>query len=238
MAERLRLGLVNAREEKSLSEMKRFVGEPGVDAILFPEGYIHSDKLGEACNLARENKKWVISGMEDYREKGKFFETGVVISPSGKVIGEHRKTSITRHEIEHKYNRGDTIEVIETELGTFGLAVCYELHLPEISRVLALQGAWVIFNPIGTGMWHEHQYTVWNNLAATRAAENGVFVVGCSHYNDTIPIAFAYAPNGECLVRERSVNRLIPVTLDPTKYTIGRNFDQRRPELYGKLVNK
>lgn len=238
MAERFRLGLVNAQEEKDLSEMKRFIGEPGVDAVLFPEGYMHSDKLSEACKLAKENKKWVISGMEDHREKGKFFETGVVISPAGKVVGEHRKTSITRYEIEHKYNRGDSIEVIETELGTLGLAVCYELHLPEISRVLALQSAWIIFNPIGTGMWHEHQFQIWNSLAQTRAAENGVFVVGCSHYNDTIPIAFAYAPNGECLVSERSVNKLIPVTLDPSKYTIGRNFDQRRPELYGKLIER
>jgi predicted amidohydrolase len=238
MMEKLRLGLVIAREEKELSELKRFIGDSSVDAVLFPEGYMSSDSIGEACKLAKLHKKWVISGVEDHRDKGKFFETAVVINPQGKVVGEHRKTSITRYEIEHKYSRGDSIEIFPTEIGTLGLAICYELHLPEISRVLALDGAWVIFNPIGTGMWHERQYELWNNLAATRAAENGVFVVGCSHFNDAIPIAFAYAPNGECLVRERSINKMIPITLDPTKYTIGRNFDQRRPELYGRLVGK
>jgi len=234
--ERLKLGLAVARDEKDLSELNSFLTDSWPQVLLFPEYYLASEMIPDACKLARANKKWLITGVEDRREPGKFYQTAIVINPRGEIVGEHQKTSITRTEVERGNSRGDSIRVIETEFGKIGITICYELHLPEIARVLALQGAEIIFNPIGTGMWHEDQYRQWNCLASTRAYENGVFVVGCSHFNDAIPIAFAYDPKGKCLLQERSVNRLIPITLDPSSYTFGRNFNQRRPKLYSDLV--
>lgn len=236
--EKIRLGLVIARDEKDLTELKKFITDPWPQVLLFPEYYLASEMIPDACELAEVNKKWLITGVEDRRETNKFYQAAVVINPKGKIVGEHRKTSITKNEIKRGNCRGDNIRTIKTDFGKIGIAICYELHLPEIVRTLALQGAEVIFNPIGTGMWHEEQFRQWNCLASTRAYENGVFVVGCSHYNDTIPIAFAYDPKGKCLLQERQANRLIPITLDPEGYTFGRNFDQRRPELYSSLVKK
>lgn len=55
-------------------------------------------------------------------------------------------------------------------------------------------------------------------------------------------MAYAYAPNGNCLVLSREANRMIPVVLDFNKYKAGRNFDKRferrRPDLYSYLVKK
>lgn len=234
--EKIKIGLAIAQDEKGLSELKKFISSPEADVIIFPEYYLDSTRLDEACDLAKQHKKWLITGMEDRRDKDKFYQAAVIINPKGEIVGEHRKTSITKYETGIGQSRGDSIKVIETEIGKIGIAICYELHLPEVTRILALQGAELIINPVGTGMWHEHQYQIWNSLAQTRAYENGVFVVGCSHYNDPVPLAFAYAPDGTCLLKERSVNRLIPLTLDPTKYTFGRNFDQRRKDLYKDIV--
>lgn len=238
MNEALKLGLVIAGENDPLGEIERFITDKQTDIFLFPEYHVPSKKLSDARAIVRKNHKWVITGVADRRSTGHFYQTAVVINPEGEIVGEHQKTSITKYEIGIGQDRGDELKTITTPFGVIGIAICYELHLPEIARVYALAGASIIFNPIGTGMWHEQQYGVWNRLAATRAYENGVFVVGSSHYNDAIPIAFAYAPNGDCLIQERSVNKLIPVTLDPSKYTIGRNFSQRRPELYSPLVQK
>lgn len=238
MQERLEVGLAITQKENNLTEMRKFLLGTTAVVILFPEGYLPSEKLEEACRLARDNKKWIVSGMEDRREAGKFYEAAVVINPKGKVVGEHRKTSLTKYEIEQNYSKGNSIKVIQTDFGKIGIVICYEIHLPEVARVLALQGAEIIFNPVGTGMGHEEQYGVWTRMVATRAYENGVFVVGCSHYNDTIPLAFACDPKGNFLLQERSVNRLIPVILDASKYTIGRNFNQRRPDLYETLVKR
>jgi len=232
----LKIGLIIARQNQGLSEANNFLSKFSGDLLLFPEGFISSKNLKKLCQLAKKYKKWIVSGMDDRRDK-EIFETAVVINPKGKLVGEHKKTSITKSEIEDGYSRGGSIEIINTDFGKIGVAICYEIHFPEVARILALKGARIIFNPIGTGMWHEKQYKIWTRTAAARAAENGVFVVGCSHFNDAIPIGFACDPEGNFLVRERSVNKLIPVTVDFSKYK-KFSFDQRRPELYEQLVKK
>lgn len=234
--EKVNLGLAITKENKQIDEAEKFLSSFSGDLLLFPEGFIDSKNLDSLCFLAKKYKKWIVSGMDDKREK-KIFETAVVISPQGKVVGQHKKTSITISEIEEGYSRGDSIEVIDTDFGKIGIAICFEIHFPEVARILALKGAKIIFNPIGTGMWHEKQYKIWTRIAATRAAENGVFVVGCSHFNDAIPIAFTCDPEGGFLARERSVNKLISVKIDFSKYKRFK-FNQRRPELYGQLVKQ
>ena len=234
----IKLGIVVAKPEtETISEVEKYISSDWAEMLMFPEGYLQSKNLEKVRKLAREHKKWFVTGMDDKRDPAHWTETGIVIDPSGEIVGEHRKTSITEWEVEHGYKRGNSIEVINTPLGKLGFAVCYEIHFPEISRVLALQSVEVIFNPIGTGMWHEAQFHVWNAIARARASENNAFVVGCSHFNDCIPIAFAYAPGGECLVSSREQNRMMRVVLDLEKYVTKKDFGQRRPDLYSALIN-
>lgn len=55
----------------------------------------------------------------------------------------------------------------------------FEMYFPEIVREYKLQGARVVFNPIGTGMYHEKQYEIWSSLGRIRAYENNVYTFGC-----------------------------------------------------------
>lgn len=233
--ERVNVGLVIAKEEKNLDQLIRFSERCDVDLLVFPEGYISSNQLYDASRWMKARKKWLVTSMEDKREKGFIYQTGVVMDDKGEIVGEHKKTSITDFEKKLNISRGDSIEVINTDFGKIGLSVCFELFFPEVTRIYALNGARIIFNPIGTGMWDEKQYLVWNAVARARAAENGVFVLGCSHYNDGIPMAFAYAPDGECLVQTRDVNRMIKISLELDKYK-GWDFEQRRADLYKDLT--
>jgi len=231
----IKIGLVVAQPSKDIDELKRFISNDGAEFFLFPERLLHSDDLEEACRLAKVSGKWLATGMDDRRQGGKKFETAIIIDPSGNTVGEHKKTSITKSEVRNGYSRGDSISVIETKIGKVGLSICYEIHFPEISRIYALQGASIILNPIGTGMWHEQQFKQWTSIASARASENEVYVLGCSHFNNAIPLAFAYDPYGNCLVLSREANRLISVTVDLSKQG-EKKFSQRRPELYGELV--
>lgn len=231
--DKIKLGLVVARDD--FAELEKYISAD-VEVLLFPEGFLNSDDLTKAQELTKKNKKWLITGGDDHRQKNIKVETAVVINPNGEIIGEHQKTSITRWEIDHSYSSGDTIKAIKTDFGIIGISICYEIHFPEVSRIYVIQGAEIIFNPIGTGMWRENQYRQWNNIASARASENGIFVVGCSHYTDCIPMAYAYAPDGMPIIKSREANRLIPVTIDPAKYEKPVNFNKRRPELYHDLV--
>lgn len=237
-SKQIKLGLVIAKPEtETVSEIEKYVALDCVDMLMFPEGYLQSGNLEQVQGLAGKHEKWIISGMDDHRDVSRKMATGIIIDPAGDIAGEHRKTSLTKWEIRRGYQRGDSIKVIDTPLGRFGFAICYEIHFPEVSRILALQGADIIFNPIGSGMYDEAQFDVWNAIARARASENNVFVVGCSHSNECIPIAFAYAPGGECLMSSRAQNRMAPVVLDLKKHKTGKNFDQRRPELYADLAH-
>ena len=84
-------------------------------------------------------------------------------------------------------------------------------------------------------MWHETQYQAWTSVGRARASENGIFTVGCSHQNDAVPFAYAYAPDGTCLVEARHTSRRVMVTLDLSQ-CFGMFLEHRQPHLYGKLT--
>ena len=43
--------------------------------------------------------------------------------------------------------RGNAIVTAETELGKLGFAICYDIRFPELFRLLALEGAQILFTP-------------------------------------------------------------------------------------------
>lgn len=237
--QKITVGLVIAQAVKDsdqpLRELEKFTRDAKADIILFPEDHIYADKLADLQAIARERRKWIICGMEDRPDTNPKFKHAVVVNPQGEVAARHRKTSLTYDELSNGFSHGDSIQTAQTDFGTVGVAICYEIHFPEVARALALQGAKVIFNPIGTGMWHETQLQQWTGVSRTRASENGIFCVGCSHQNDAAPIAYAYAPDGTCLVLARDVNRLISVTLDLGQ-CFGMFLEHRQPHLYQQLV--
>lgn len=192
----------------SISELEHYLSNSKADLFLFPEEHLRSDNLDAACEIAKKHKKWVVSGLDYWPEVGRY-QVGIVITPDGKIAGgdiyhgAHFKTKLIDSERERGFRSGNSIDAINTEIGNIGIAVCYEMHFPEIPRKYARQGAKIIFNPIGWGMDDEAQYKLWTEIASTAARENGVYVAGCSHMSGNIPLAFAYAPNGECINRTR-----------------------------------
>ncbi|MBQ6852761.1 MAG: carbon-nitrogen hydrolase family protein, partial [Peptococcaceae bacterium] len=70
---------------------------------------------------------------------------------------------------------GSEIVTVQTELGTLGFAICYDLRFPEQFRLMRLAGAEIIFLPANftmpTGKDH------WEPLIRARAIENGVYII-------------------------------------------------------------
>jgi len=238
---KLKVGMVIAcpvkDSDQPLSELEKFTTDKKAEIILFPEDHIYSDKLPDLQAIARDRKKWIVSGMEDRDSSGEKFKHAVIVNPRGEIVGRHCKTSLTYDELSKGFSHGDSIQAVGTDFGIVGVAICYEMHFPEVARIYALQGAQIIFNPVGTGMWHEKQFKQWNGVGRTRASENGIFTVGCSHQNDAVPFAYAYAPDGDCLIQTRDTNRLVMVTLDLSQ-CFGMFIEHRQPHLYGKLIEE
>ena len=132
------------------------------DIILLPEcldyGWTHSSAIegaqpvpGPHSHLLQEAAKkygiFVIAGLTE-RAGEKIFNTAVLISPDGKILGKHRKINILDI-AQHIYSSGSTCSVVETDLGNIGVNICAD-NAPStntLGHALAVLGADVILSP-------------------------------------------------------------------------------------------
>lgn len=127
----------------------------------------------------------------------------------------------------------------KTRFGVVGIPICYEIHFPEVSRIMMIDKPLFLLNIIGSGMYDELQYEQWVTIAKTRAIENETFVLECSHYCGPIPIAFAFSPSGQCISLKKNAPGNIVVEIDLKechRKTIGY-WEDRVPELFTNLSN-
>lgn len=136
--------------------------------------------------LARETGLWLHGGSiyEKNPQGGRPYNCTMVIRPDGTLAAKYRKLhpfDVTvpgagQMRESSQICPGEDIVTVETgELGTWGLSVCYDLRFGELYRLMALEGAQVLFVPanftLNTGKDH------WEVLLRARAIENGCYVV-------------------------------------------------------------
>lgn len=82
------------------------------------------------------------------------WNTVVVISNSGNVIGKHRKNHIPRvgdfNESTYYYEGNTGHPVFETQFGKIAINICYGRHHPQNWMMFGLNGAEIVFNPSAT----------------------------------------------------------------------------------------
>lgn len=217
-----------------LDELTRFLRQDG-DILVLPEGFLHADNLDAARRMVAQAGRWVVCGTEQAAPHQDL--DVVLLSPEGEVLFRHRKTALTDGDIEEGRRPGDSIEICRTPFGVVGTPLCYEIHFPEIVRVMALKGAELLLNPIGTGMWHEQQLYEWTTIAAARAIENGAFVLGCTHYCGALPMAYAFGPDGTELGLLTETHGALTVDIDPAALPARDWLRHRTPALYGPLAD-
>jgi Carbon-nitrogen hydrolase len=107
--------------------------------------------------------------------------------------------------------RGNGFPVFPTpELGTLGMLICDDMVFPEAARCLALQGAYVIFNPtLGGAAIGDDDIS----LAAfrTRAAENFVYLVVAQRGKGSMIIS----PRGKVRATAKEPDSLAIDDVDP-----------------------
>lgn len=134
---------------------------------------------------AREHGIYIHSGSfcEKIHGGEKAYNTSVIIDPEGEIIARYRKLHTfdvtlpdgTVCDESARVHPGDEIVTVDTALGRLGMSICYDIRFPELYRIMALDGAQVIFTPASftmpTGKDH------WEPILRTRAIENGCYIV-------------------------------------------------------------
>lgn len=234
----------------------------GADAVCFPEmnisGYssqstaiLKPEQLpGPTSNtltaLAKRENIAILAGMAETDGKG-IYASHILATPDGRV-GVYRKLHIAPPE-QGLFSPAGQVPVFCIKGVMCGVQLCYDAHFPELSTVMALKGADVIFfphaSPRGTP---EEKYASWMRHLPARAYDNGIFVLACNQTGDNgqgldFPgLALAVGPDGHVLEKDIGGNEnLLLIRLKAERLASVRNhrmryfLPNRRPELYRSL---
>ena len=188
------------------------------DVILFPEGItvvgtgkkyadvaetIPGDSTRRLGELAKRQRSYVVAGLFEL-EGSVVYNTAVLIDRAGSVVGKYRKVYVPREEIEGGITPGNEFPVFQTDFGTVGLMICYDVFFADPARALASRGAELILMPIWGGD---------ERLAKARAIENQVFLVASGYDHPT----YVMDRNGELLSTTRQDGTAATATVDLSK---------------------
>ena len=149
-------------------------------------------------NLAKENDIYLIGGSISELDDGKVYNTSYSFNREGEIIGKHRKVHLFDIDVEGgiRFMESDTLTpgesttVIDTEYGKIGVAICYDVRFPELSRNMALAGAKLIVLPAAFNMTTGPAH--WDLTMRARALDNQVYFAACSPARDTDGVYVAY----------------------------------------------
>jgi len=245
--------------DKMLPWVKEAKGR-GADLICFPElnvtGYSTNPDIKKSAEpipgtasrhlvqMAREHQIVILAGMAEKDEKGRIFASHLVVTPEA-ISGIYRKIHIAPPE-RGIFSPGQTIPLFEIEGIRLGIQLCYDVHFPELSTRMAVDGVDVIFmphaSPRGTPL---EKFNSWMRHLTARAFDNGVFIVACNQVGenqnglDFPGLAVVVGPSGRILSKDTTgcegilVADLKSADLSAVRDHRMRYFlPNRRPELY------
>lgn len=167
--------------------------------------------------------------------RGQIWNSAVLIGPDGALLGIYDKT--------HPFaaegiagggwvTPGEKAVVVDTELGKIGLIICFDGDYPELSRILAVQGAQVIVRLSAL----LRSVDIWEMTSRARAYDNHVFVVGANATGtDAAGVHFygnshIVTPLGHIVAKAASHEGWVSAILDPDEalasLTPGSNIRQ------------
>jgi N-carbamoylputrescine amidase len=202
--------------------------------------------------LAKKHQMVIVVPIYEEEMTGVYYNTAAVIDADGTYLGKYRKQHIPHTAPgfwEKFYFKPGNLgyPVFQTRYGTIGVYICYDRHFPEGARLLAMNGAEIIFNPSATvaGL---SEY-LWKLEQPAHAVANQVFVGAINRVGNEAPwnIGEFYGqsyfcdPRGQMMaVGSRDKDEIIVADLDLDQIREVRNtwqfFRDRRPETYGRLV--
>jgi predicted amidohydrolase len=162
-----------------------------------PHGLPAAEWIDKACSaipgpiteplqkIARARRIY-ISGHQfesDPEWPGRYFNTSFLIGPAGAVILRYRRVNTAAFPSPHdfmdaylaRYSMAEILPVADTEFGRLALIPCGEINVPEVARVLMMQGAEVILHSTNSPRRPAQEAA-----KVVRAAENMVYIVSAN----------------------------------------------------------
>ncbi|MCB7317819.1 carbon-nitrogen hydrolase family protein [Lacrimispora sp. 210928-DFI.3.58] len=140
--------------------------------------------------MAADNSVYLVGGSMPEEEGGKIYNTSFIFDPEGLQIGRHRKVHLFDIDVpggqqffeSRVFSPGNDVTVVDTAFGKVGVCLCFDIRFPELSRIMALQGAEAIIIPAAFNMTTGPAH--WELHFRGRAVDNQLFMAGCAPARD------------------------------------------------------
>lgn len=198
--------------------------------------------------LAAELGMYIVAGSLPELEEGRVYNTSYVYDRHGLQLARHRKAHLfdidvkggQRFRESDVLSPGNEITTFETEFGTMGLCICFDLRFEELARCMCLRGANCLFVPAAFNMTTGPAH--WELLFRQRAVDNQCFTIGVSPARDERASYIAYGnsiaadPWGTVLCRAGAGAEILYADLDLNRLESVREqlpvLSARREDLY------
>ncbi|SHF06985.1 omega-amidase [Desulforamulus putei DSM 12395] len=236
---------VTAEKIVNLNNARRAVKEAasgGCQLVALPEmfncpygnkffpAYAEEFPAGETINilahLAREHSVYLVGGSIPEREAENLYNTSFVFGPDGNLLARHRKIHLFDIDIpggitfkeSATLSAGDTVTVFDTPFCRVGVAICYDIRFPELSRTMALMGIHLLVLPAAFNMTTGPAH--WELTMRARALDNQIYVAAVSPARDEKADYVAYGhsmvttPWGDVLVQADEKPAVLTADID------------------------
>ncbi|KAJ3261812.1 Carbon-nitrogen hydrolase [Boothiomyces macroporosus] len=262
--------LVSSNKQQNLKRAATLIKEAankGANIVVLPECFnspygiqyfeeyaeeLHGETARALSAMAKESNVYLIGGSFPEIQFGKYYNTCTIWNRVGELIGTHRKVHLFDIDIPGKItfqeskvlSPGNELTLVDTEHGTIGVGICYDIRFPEMAMIAARKGAFAMIYPgafnTTTGPLH------WELLQRARAVDNQMFVAACSPARDTSATYHAWGhstvvdPMGKVLATTEESEAIVEAELDieemkNARTSIPVSF-QRRFDLYKNVA--
>lgn len=236
-----------SKEDRIEYAFKKMDENKDADLIILPEmwniGFFSFDRfkeesekldgftISEISKKAKEIDSYVLAGsIVEARQDG-YYNTSVMLDNEGKALGNYSKMHLFSYGSKEAQilKNGEKVEVIETDIGNFGLNICYDLRFPEIFRAMMRKGAEFFLN---VSAWPFPRVANWTALNQARAIENVCYMLSCNcaginRGKQFLGHSMVVDPWGVVLASTDERERIIRIEIDRAKvHEIRQEFPQ------------
>jgi len=192
------------------------------------------------CQKAKTYQTYIVTTLHE-REGDLIYNTAVLVSRNGEIVGKYRKVHLATAEGEEGVTPGSEYPVFDTDFGRIGILTCWDNWFVETARILRLKGAEMLLFPCAGDGVPRHWDVIWR----ARAMDNGVYFVSSTTVGDAPsriidPTGEVLAETGEPLgiaVAEIDLDkewRVYWLSVGPaTGEAKSLYIKERRPDTYG-----
>lgn len=128
--------------------------------------------------LSKDNKVYLVVGITEKQEdNGSLYCSGVYISPTGGLLGVHRKIKPTGTErVIWAEADGESLVTFNTKIGKLGGLICWENYIPHARMAMYQKGVEIYIAPTADSREE------WTATMKHIALEGRCFVLGCNQY--------------------------------------------------------